>query len=306
MGRRCALGEEVNAIKTLNQFFKTHSSFRTVSQWNGNHQTFANLNVFFACQSFPKGKTTLYYNGLPVHFAFEPRPERPLVVLFQGAKSSNINPPYLTNPEFTSGLDCSTLRISDPGLYLSNELNLAWYAGSQFQPRFQRLLDVLVNFAIESTSADQLIFMGGCGGGFAAALAASQIKGSTAIVWNPQTDIERYNEIHVDNYFDQAWGGDRAIAKEIITTSLLNESILQSTFNLLYFQSQTDAWHVRDHFEPFLTYVAGSDLRLDVLKADWGNGHIPPPVELIRSTLKATIEEEDLPNFDGKKFTRVN
>lgn len=281
-------------------------TLRPVVEWNGNQNTFISIRRLFELSSLPAGRTTLYYNGLPIHFNFDPHPGKPLVVFLQGAKSEGILPPYIGGKGVTSGVECSLLQISDPSLYIAEDLNLAWYAGSSIQPNLQMLLASLSEFAAESASSSQIVFAGGSGGGFASIKLASAFPTATALVWNPQTDIEKYNAEHVDHYFSRAWRGNRSHAKRTIATSLLAPSIKNSQYRILYFQSATDIWHIKDHLKPFLSYSRGSKIEIQLLQADWGEGHIPPPKELISSTLQSITAGNALPCFEGTGFVRKN
>lgn len=109
-----------------------------------------------------------------------------MVFSFHGNTPRN---PDLKLPVFT-GLN--------PTLYLDPDLKLAWYAGSSGWDLQSLLKCVLRKIATVARSND-LIFLGGSGGGFASLYCAASFPGSLALVWNPQTDIGAYSPPHVPN-----------------------------------------------------------------------------------------------------------
>lgn len=254
-------------------------------------QTFSDIRAFLSADNLELGRAIIDYRGVRIDLDLDLKPGAPLVVVLQGAKPETIKPPYLGGRSLMEGLTASRISIADPSLMLDPRLNLAWYCGSISQPDLQDVLVDIVKKVAVISGAPKCIFLGGSGGGFASLVLATRFENSTAVVWNPQTDVERYNQQHVETYFQTCWHGRRDVAKRCISTTVLPLYQESVSNQVVYFQSETDTWHITDHLNPFI------DVRKPRtefwLKVDnWGNGHIPPPRDMILSSLSAVLTDD--------------
>lgn len=193
----------------------------------------------------------------------------------------------------------SRICISDPSLYLSPDLCLSWYGGSS-KLALQHELRVILERIFEVSQPSRVIFAGGSGGGFASLYFSSFFPGSLAFVWNPQTNILEYNPAHVIKYASVAFGclGGIDDARNTLQSSIdvkLSDFYTTRNNSVLYLQNRSD-WHTEKHLAPFLREALGLDdlpttssglirpgfyLHLD----EWGDGHVPPPKDLITAIL---------------------
>ena len=241
---------------------------------------------------YSQGTGAIWVNGLPIDFYLDIHQSAPLVVIFNGAGQPGMRLPWFAGNFVSSGLKISRLSISDPSLYLDPSLNLAWYAGNEYQPFLHRTLARVVTHVANVSNAPKVILLGGSGGGFASLLVASQLSSSTAIVMNPQTSIERYHALHRRKYIDIAWRGSSSLfheAAEVSVGSEVKQSIGRMT--VLYMQNLSDTFHVKNHLNPFREAFHSAP-EMWLMLEGWREGHTPPPKEIISSTLSAAITSD--------------
>jgi len=236
------------------------------------------------------GDYTLWHAGIPIDFRVKGKPGLPLLVCFHGAILDSVTLPWLVGAGVTRELNCSVLQISDPSLYLDPDLKLAWYAGNSFQPDLQNVLLELVRQVSTGLEATEVVFFGGSGGGFASLqLAGRWGKGGTAVAFNPQTHIQRYNPTAVDMYRQTAWGG--RISDEI--ESHLADSVRSGLIpeRVLYLQNSQDYWHIKVQMPDYLEALQQhSDSQEHMfLFEDWGPGHVGPSKERLTDILNLVI-----------------
>ncbi|TVX76176.1 hypothetical protein [Corynebacterium sp. NML180780] len=253
-----------------------------------------NLDVFLDTHHVRKGVHSVWHQGLPIDFQLTRTRADVLLVVFHGALELNAALPLFPGANVTRGLRASRLAFTDPSLYLSPELPLAWYAGSVFQPDLASQITKIIRKVARSTRAKRIVLFGSSGGGFASLVQAAAIPQATALIANAQTNVLLYHEYHVQKYLDIAWGGDRkkfVAAGQSSAIERLNASMPRP--RVLYMQNSTDAFHIRRHLNPFMQRL-GSELNVQLLLGNWGDGHVAPPKELFRASLEAVVENDDL------------
>lgn len=230
--------------------------------------------------------------------------DRFLPIFFNGAVTTRENKtgPFFSGLGIAKELSLPSLLIADPTIDLDSSINLAWYSGSKNNPH---LIETIAAFL--DTLAERLgvtpILIGGSGGGFAAlAINASMKKTAKAFVWNPQTDFLRYVPQFVHRYLEIGWGRnseaniDPAEMKSFVEGLDLKSSLEEygvPTNELLVVQNSSD-WHSQGHAAPLIRFyhmdstvdgVFSSKPNQLVVFGDWGDGHIPPPAEVITKTI---------------------
>jgi len=148
------------------------------------------------------------------------------------------------------------------------------------------------------------------------------IPDSIALIWNPQTDIAKYERGHVSRYLRIAFptiasAGAFPSDGEQFPSFCTNEFSDSYKGCILYLQECTDH-HVKGHLAPFIASFcmkALSDIteslkfsgfvtdRLYLHLDHWGNGHVPPSKEVLSKTLAllsdGTINLDSLENVKG-------
>ncbi|WP_447830431.1 hypothetical protein [Aeromonas salmonicida] len=248
-------------------------------------------------------------SGIPVEGEF-------CIIVMSGAVSNreSKDAPFFSGLELAKKCNLPIVAISDPTLSIDKSLNLGWYAGNISQIDLQdRILKIVES--IISKHKLKPIFVGGSGGGFAAALLAinSTIQ-SVAIVWNPQTDITKYHKMHVDKYVRLAFDTDidksnntdeaKAILEKFSIKHKLGTTPSNSSSRILYLQNKSD-WHLVKHAKPYLECLMGGERRygncfrfsfVDFVVGNWGVDHSAPPVDEIINAIR-TVKNNNIDNF---------
>lgn len=229
-----------------------------------------------------------------------------VTVCFSGAvtKRSLKEPPFFSGLGVAKELGCPIIAFSDPSLEFSNTLNLAWYAGNMqcFDLPFQ------ISIFLDSISARfgvEFVLFGGSGGGFASLAVSSLMKsGVSVLVWNPQVQIERYNNKFVESYIRLAFPYSRLEKNELSFAEFFDAvGVLHKIDSgcylpgkkIVYLQNMSDP-HIYKQCKFFFinadafrrvsnrSFFYGDDIFLYV--GDWGYGHQPPPKSLIIDLLR--------------------
>lgn len=238
------------------------------------------------------GVNTVWHHGLPIDMSLSANPGAPLIVVFHGAAAADVRLPWLSGTGVTGDLSSSRLSISDPSLYLSPELNLSWFSGSRIQPDLITALARIIKKTAAATGAPRVVLFGGSGGGFISLKLLEHLPQATAVVMNPQTDIEKYHEKHVQRYIDLAWKGDRDLLRSTVGTAVFDSvEVARDSAQVIYMQNANDFFHIKAHLTPFRERF-GKTPGFLLLQDSWREGHTPPPKEIIRDTLAAAVAED--------------
>lgn len=220
---------------------------RSVARWGGAGQEHADVEAFLAASELPDGLHTVRGAPVPIDFLVRIKPGRPLVISFHGStpRNADVKLPLFTGLNLVRELDASYVAVSDPTLHLHPDLKLGWFAGCDGLA-LQQVLPVLLDKIIAASGANDVICLGGAGGGFASLYYSARIPGSIALVWNPHTDIIRYNPPHVAEYAGVAFGLESYEAAAAGLGSHIETDLTRlydgACYNkILYLQNNSDA-----------------------------------------------------------------
>lgn len=240
---------------------------------------------------------------LPIHLFWQDRGKPTTLVTFSAAiLNNNIEEvPVYSGWGMSKELDCNVLFVSDPTIWYSAECSLAWYAGNEHQPN----LTFELNRIIQKFCGDtRTILFGASGGGFASLVQASLMKGSTAVVSNPQTNIEKYP--YYPEYLELAWSRDffgKQIPAITDVTDIYKSPVDVSIY---YLQNEGDESHVEEHLEPFREKCHPNN-DLNVVFNYSGEGHVGPSAAYFRAILQLVIEDcDDLGLIEAIRAVPVN
>src|SRR5690606_21334286 len=154
---------------------------------NGGHTIYASLAKFQDAKAHhPPGVLTVMNGGLPIDVRYEPAGHDVTTVFFHAALSKRAYRfPIFTGAGISDGLPTNRIYISDPTMYLDDELTLGWYAGNRKQPRLQWVIRAILRGLIPE--GQRVVTFGPSGGGFAAMYYATKFEEATAVPTNPQT-----------------------------------------------------------------------------------------------------------------------
>ncbi|WP_088042754.1 glycosyl transferase family 2 [Bacillus sp. EAC] len=128
-----------------------------------------------------------------------------LLVFGSGAYDpAKMKPPIFQRHSWTEHFDSNMIYYNDPTLYLG-EMSLGWGHGNDetfFLERMAKIIEKLMKKL--TVKAEETLFYGSSGGGFMSMILAGFIKGSKALVNNPQTIIPNYYQSHVNRLLEAA------------------------------------------------------------------------------------------------------
>jgi len=281
----------------------THSIKPYYKTWDSNVFSYKSLQTFLTANSFKGGIHAINVNGYLVDFLFQKKPSDNLLVVFGGAtaRGPERKPPFFPGRRIATHLDCSVMCINDPGLYLDDNIRLAWYAGSKYLP-LQSILPTIIDKVASFLHTSRIIMTGGSGGGFASLFYATKTaKTPIAFVYNPQTNIIRYRRGHIQDFARVCFEwqeGDFKTAFSDITYDLVQHYSGDKP-PIIYLQNSTDGFHIKNHAIPFLKNFGldwtGTDQAVENLYLhvnDWGSHHTAPDRLLIQHIIKQLCRRE--------------
>ncbi|MDO5533311.1 MAG: hypothetical protein Q4F65_01480 [Propionibacteriaceae bacterium] len=217
-----------------------------------------------------------------------------LVSLHAALGSSGLQPPVFTARAVLEGIGVNRIFVSDPGLYASPDLGLAWYLGTDSVDATAVLAEIIAQVQ-RKLGARHLVFFGMSGGGFAALNLGHEFPGSLAVPVNPQTRILNYAPVHwaamAKSCLGAATNEEAAAVLEAHPRADMRRLYPSSTIDnsVIYVQNLQDA-HVSSHMIPWLDSVGWPEEGTSVLMKDWGAGHRPPPGHELREMLSSVAQ----------------
>lgn len=260
---------------------------------NGSNQTiYGSLAKFLESPGYPSGILTVMYRGIPIDIKYEPRGHATTTVFFHPAVVRAKFPVFIGGG-VSEDLPTNRIFISDPSLYLSEELRLAWYAGNHRQDKLQWALRGILKALIPDSH--RVVMFGASGGGFAALYYAANYPGAVAVPINPQTNLAEYVPTAVDRYGRIGWqlSGSGLASRIPATTDLVRLYRQSHDVSVLYLQNRNDQTHMDGHFEPFMDALPDGH-RVRPLLIDGPQGHHPPDKDITKAVLSAAVLGEEL------------
>lgn len=200
-------------------------------------------------ESFMPQSISIDCDGIAVSALVQRGGNDTLVVLFHGAMNREKRVIPFHMPFLSAMPDVWQISIADPVLEKFDHLPAGWYLGWSGHRLWDQLSAAIRRFASERGCARR-IYVGGSSGGFATLLYAALDPGSTAIAYNPQTDLE--NHVYpkaAARYFNSAWNG----RTDGLPLRLADRYQDLTSNRIVLLQSSGDIPHLRKQAMPFLS-----------------------------------------------------
>lgn len=180
-----------------------------------------------------------------------------LLVFGSGAYDpAKMKPPIFQRHSWTEHFDSNMIYYNDPTLYLG-QMSLGWGHGTDdafFLEKIAKIIEKLMTKM--SVKAEDTLFYGSSGGGFMSMVLAGYIKGSKALVNNPQTIIPNYYQTHVNRLLEAAHPSlpTEESAKKYVTRLNVLEFFKEINYMpyIFYLQNTACDHDVVKHFMPFV------------------------------------------------------
>lgn len=292
-------------------------AMRDLDRWERPVHLHASLADFLATHTLADGIHAIAYCGRYLELNLHRRSSRAMLVFFSAAlsaRTAETRLPVFSGASALKATDASLLMVNDPGLYLDNEIRLAWYAGAADMP-LQADLGRALRHVQDVLSIERPILYGASGGGFAALFYAPFMRNAIAVPCNPQIDLLAYSRHLLSKYLKAAYGYQghpSAFLNAALPgwpTVKLDAAHMGDT-RILYLQNALDKTHLERHFLPFLKHFGidrskelievHSDRHVSICSDGWGEGHRAAPGNFVYALLHSLTQAdgwEKLPEF---------
>lgn len=232
----------------------------------------------------------------------------PLVVSFHGALlRKKYQLPRFERLNSLTHLGVNALFFSDPALYLSRRLELAWYTGWAGL-ELHEIIAEWINKVRQGIGAPTTLLTGSSGGGFAALQTAPFVPDSIAVVFNPQTQLDKYlvggrvdgtkaqrdylrflypELLEPNSEVPENWGhlvGPKASVLERYKVGPKQK---------VYYWSNPDDFHHESHFQPLLKFSEEHPNAIDLHSKIYKSrpGHRPPPPAIFTEAIQMALAD---------------
>jgi len=192
---------------------------------------------------------------MKVHF----KPAHKKCVIFSnGALDPKKNsPPVYMRNSWSEDIDASTIFIDDPTLH-GTKLRLGWGQGSREVFHLEEIADILkILLSKMAVTAEDTYFFGSSAGGFMSLYYSILMKGSTAVVNNPQTKVLNYLRPFAKSVIRHSYGIDEIedMEESLLYRLDIAEAIRHHGYfpeKIYYFQNQSCEGDIEKQLNPFL------------------------------------------------------
>ena len=298
-----------------------HPGIRDINRFQYPLTLLRSIDEFVERFNYTSSSFSLASGVTSIDFELHLKKARPeiLIIFLGGAKIEQDwgkEGPFFLGRSFSKSLRANCLYISDPSFAYNPKIRLGWYAGVSCCSAQQIIAD-LVKAVSLVTGSKKIIFFGGSGGGFACLHLSSLFQGSMALIWNPQTNIQKYGSVGslnnprymvLDEYARLAFNCKPDQLHEYIITNV-SECYKYDVKNMvLYLQNLTDN-HVKEHLNPFLEATLNYNQNHECSKwiGDWlylhmhdkAKGHSSPGKNMLLNFLSAVTENSETWSHDA-------
>jgi len=197
-------------------------------------------------------------DGIKFEFLIKRKVSSKNLIIF-GSGAYNINqlkPPIFHRYSWSSEIDENVIYYNDPTLYLT-DITLAWGYGTKDKHYLEiiyKILEKLMN--IMSIEKRKTIIYGSSGGGFMAIMLATFLKGSVALVNNPQVDISKYYLSQIEKLFMKIYPNENV--QDIFQRNRDRISVVdmfkreEYIPRIVYYQNIACDFDMKSQFYPFI------------------------------------------------------
>ncbi|SHP75110.1 Uncharacterised protein [Mycobacteroides abscessus subsp. abscessus] len=209
-----------------------------------------------------------------------------LIVFGSGAyDSKKFSPPVFQRHSWIKYIEENVIFYNDPTLYLG-EINIGWGFGNQDHHYLSEIAKIISELSKQfDIQSKDTLFYGSSAGGFMSLILAGLIKGSKALVNNPQTIVTNYYAGHVNRLFSSVLPNLKRIEIEERYSTRINLLEFYKKLGYIpkiyYLQNLACEHDIKYHMNPFLSglsdinpYLEERNIHLD-LYYDKEKGHNP-------------------------------
>lgn len=207
---------------------------------------------------------TVTMEGVPFEFLINRKNDSDnLLVLGSGAYNpEKQKPPIFQRYTWMDDFQESVIFYNDPTLYLG-EMNLGWGYGTHERHYLEELSLILSKIITKLEYKNENVsFYGSSAGGFMSMMLACSIKGSIAVVNNPQTIVSNYAKKHVRRLYGTVYkDGSNDFSSFIKHRVNVVEFFKDKQYipTIFYAQNLACDHDVNNHLTPFIKQIGEVD-----------------------------------------------
>lgn len=182
----------------------------------------------------------------------------PLIVFGQGMiDRTQIQLPRFQRLDWAEAFPENILIISDPTLFLADDMTLGWLLGTHDNYMMPRIAELVMRARDQLRIQDgNILFYGTSAGGFSSMMLSTQFDDPAVFVNNPQTDVLKFNRGGVARLLQLAFRGlSRDQAEQQFGNRLSFVQALKEGARLprlYYLQNLLDEDHYKDQLLPLM------------------------------------------------------
>ncbi|HEY8612492.1 MAG TPA: hypothetical protein VIL69_14540 [Roseomonas sp.] len=207
------------------------------------------------------GKFIYHIKGerLPIYlFGKFRRTSVPLIVFGQGMiDRSQIQLPRFQRLDWSEAFPENILIISDPTLFLAEDMTLGWLLGTHDHYMMPRIAQIVMRARDQLRIEDRnILFYGTSAGGFSSMMLSTQFDDPAVLVNNPQTDVLKFSRGGVSRLLQLAFDGlsrneaEKRFGSRLSFVQALSEGARLP--RLYYLQNLLDDDHYNDQLLPLM------------------------------------------------------
>lgn len=185
-----------------------------------------------------------------------------------GFQEQPIGPPIFHRHSWMDEFEDTVIYYNDPTLYLG-KLSLGWGQGELNRFYLQDIANILeILFIKLKVDSKNVLFYGSSGGGFMSLILAGFVKGSTAFINNPQTNLIKWIPVPVNLVFDLSYPGlsreevEEKFGERINVVKFFNH--IKYVPNIYFLQNFACEFDVQNHLLPFISELEQLDKDTEV------------------------------------------
>ncbi|WP_078418086.1 glycosyltransferase [Bacillus cereus] len=180
-----------------------------------------------------------------------------------GFQEQPIGPPIFHRHSWMDEFEDTVIYYNDPTLYLG-KLSLGWGQGELDRFYLQDIANILeIVFTKLKIDSKNVLFYGSSGGGFMSLILAGFVKGSTAFINNPQTNLLKWIPVPINLVFDLSYPGlsreevEEKFGERINVVKFFNH--IKYVPNIYFLQNFACEFDVQNHLLPFISELEQLD-----------------------------------------------
>ncbi|ASB87140.1 glycosyl transferase family 2 [Bacillus sonorensis] len=164
--------------------------------------------------------------------------------------------PVFQRHSWADEIASSTIFYNDPTLYLGN-INIGWGQGNENHFYLESISAIIEKMTeILNIKPENITFYGSSAGGFSSLFLSGLIKGSTALVNNPQTVVFNYYQTHVQKMLEVSYKkkGMEEFPQHLMYRLSIPDFYKKINYipNIIYYQNLACEHDYERHFHPFI------------------------------------------------------